>query len=182
MKDSVIKVLLVLFTATYYSSAFANGKGHGAHEHGVVQLKIAVEGTSLSIILQSPSESFYGFEHEAKTASEKKAQGSALDLLKNKLSELIVLDPALLCSWSNVKLDVVKEEEDDDGDKDEHHGEHREIRGEWTAACKKSPGGSLAAISFSKHFNRIGKMNIDILSDQKQSHHELKKGDGKVQL
>ncbi len=194
MKHSIINIILGLTALCGYSTTFAKEKGHRAHEHGMVQVQIASEGKKLSIVLESPAESFYGFEHEARTEGEKKAQNSALDVLKNKLSELIVLDASLQCTWSNVKLEVVKEEEDDHEDekdheghqhkshKEEHHGEHREVRGEWSADCKKSPSGSFAQFTFSKYFSRIGKIKVDVLSDQKQSHQELKKGDGKVQL
>lgn len=190
MKRFALNILVGLAALCLHSSTFAKGKGHGAHEHGVVQLQIASEGTKLSIILQSPSESLYGFEHEARTETEKKAQNSALTILKNKFSELIVLDTSLQCKWSNLKVEVVDEDEEEDEHdhenhkthKNKHHGEHREIRGEWTADCKKSLSGSSAIFKFSTHFARIQKMKVDVLSDQRQSHQELKKGDGKVQL
>ena len=46
-------------------------KGLGAHVHGSVRLDIAVEKNQLLVLLNTPAESFLGFEYKAKTKKEK---------------------------------------------------------------------------------------------------------------
>jgi len=164
MKSKLAYIIFASLTLT--SSLWA----HGAHEHGVAHVKIAYEQNKISFELQAPSETFYGFEHEAKTDAEKKAKDEALSQLKTNFQDLVVFDSELNCTFKNTRLEVKKE----DG--------HSDVEGSWTAECKKSPSKTFLTFRFSKAFPRLNEMRIELLSDQKQSQEKLKKGDGRIQL
>ncbi|WP_041522214.1 DUF2796 domain-containing protein [Gilvimarinus agarilyticus] len=53
-----------------------------AHSHGVAQLTIAMEGDELAVTIVSPAASIVGFEHKARTDSEKAALDNAKELLE----------------------------------------------------------------------------------------------------
>lgn len=145
---------------------------HEAHEHGVARLQIAVDGKQINFIFESPGDSIYGFEHEAKSPAEKKAQKEAIDYLKEKFADVVEIDSALKCQLTNKKVAIEKEEGED----------HSEVHGEWIAKCEKSPTQSALQINFSKRFKKLSLLKVDLISDQKQSHQDLKKAQGKVQL
>ena len=54
-----------------------------AHQHGVVQLGVAVDGKQLSIELDSPLDSLVGFERAPRTDAEKRAAAAVLALLRS---------------------------------------------------------------------------------------------------
>lgn len=49
----------------------AQGPKHGAHQHGVAQLQVAVDGNVLEITLESPLDNLLGFERAPRTNAER---------------------------------------------------------------------------------------------------------------
>lgn len=56
--------------------------GHGAHEHGLAHLTLAMEQQALVIALESPADNLVGFEHAPSKAREKSAVLVALAQLR----------------------------------------------------------------------------------------------------
>lgn len=52
-----------LLLATSAGAAAGEHREHGAHEHGVAQLNLVLEGEKLLIELASPGVNIVGFEH-----------------------------------------------------------------------------------------------------------------------
>lgn len=69
----------------------------GAHEHGVGQLNIAIEGGRISMELQAPGADIVGFEHAASAAADREAVDTALAVLERPL-ELFVMPEAAGCT------------------------------------------------------------------------------------
>lgn len=156
-------------------------EAHGPHVHGNAHLQMAIDGNHLQLLLQSPGDTLYGFEHHPKNEKEKKAQSSVLDLLKNHFEDFFTFDQSLQCRFTNLKLELVKEEEDDDDD-DKGSAEHQEVHGEWKVDCKKSPQGTTVAFHFSQKLPRLNALQVDVLSDQKQNSKTFSKGEGNLQF
>ncbi len=78
---------------------------HGAHEHGVVQLQVAIAAGTLEMHLESPAINIVGFEHPPKNDDERAAIEKGLAKLKSPT--LFVLGPANACSL--VKADVTSD-------------------------------------------------------------------------
>lgn len=51
----------------------AQGHKHGAHQHGVAKLAVAVDGPLLEITLESPLDNLLGFERAPRTNAEREA-------------------------------------------------------------------------------------------------------------
>jgi len=110
-----------------------------AHEHGVGQLSIAIEGNEVEIELVVPGADAVGFEHAARTDSERKAIVAAAEKLK-EAKRLIRLTSEAHCHVEKTEVaSALLESDKDDHDhghdhkhekhakQDEHkHNEHKE--------------------------------------------------------
>ncbi len=167
----------------------------GAHVHGEGEINIAVEGTRAKVELRAPSESIYGFEHEAKTAAEKKKRAAAMEILETRMHQMVVFDPGLGCKFSKAK--VVEKKEEHHGKEKQHtqkrdkHGhshdhkhsaEHREVHAEYDVNCQKPLAGSVVRFAVTKSFPNLEKVRVQGLSEKKQSGVEIVKDRGSLQL
>lgn len=94
----------------------------GAHEHGIARLGLAVDGTRITMNLQVPAESVYGFEHAPQSDDERQTATAALDALRSGASNLLVFPADAGCTLeaSEVEAPAV-EAGGDDHDHDEEH-------------------------------------------------------------
>ncbi len=107
-----------------------------SHEHGVGELNIALDGTTISMEFHAPGADIVGFEYEAESAEDRAAIDAAVAKLA-KPQELFVLPAAAECTVVQASAELESEEEHDehhdvhddhaDGDKhDDDHDEHAE--------------------------------------------------------
>lgn len=75
----------------------ASAQEHGPHEHGVAELSVALEGRQLSVELDGPLDSFAGFEHAPRSATERASLERAMDLLR-KPETVLALPGAAGCA------------------------------------------------------------------------------------
>jgi len=159
MKPNKIHAVAMLTASLFLWTPFALAKtaSKKAHEHGVAQLNLAAEGNSVSIQFESPADEIYGFEHAPKNPVETEKQRAALDLLKSKAGEIIGFDATLGCTFKETTASVVM-----DGPK------HSEVRAEFKVECSKPLNKTKVSVDFSKHFPKIKKIKMQIVSDGKQ--------------
>ena len=85
-------LLALPFAVLPLTAAFAHDEhdhSHGslsAHEHGVAQLNVALDGNSLELELHSPAMNLVGFEHKAQSDQDKKAVEMAKQQLANPIT------------------------------------------------------------------------------------------------
>ena len=166
--------------------ALAAEKRHfEAHVHGVAEINIAVEGSKADVEFRAPAENIMGFEHEAKSESDKKKRDASLRMLQTKMSQMVLFDPKLSCQFSDTKTAVVEEKESKTAQepKDQKKaGEHREVRATSSVVCDKPLAGSRVTFGVTKVFPEIHEINVQVLSDTKQSGATIKKDQGDVRL
>ena len=68
-----MKILIYFALITVSLTSYAQSSYH-SHQHGKGVLEIAIEGKTLSGVLEMPLEALLGFEHAPKTSKEKSAQ------------------------------------------------------------------------------------------------------------
>jgi len=73
----------------------------GSHQHGVVQLDIAVDANRITVQLSSPLDNVLGFEHAPHNAAERSRVASMLSALHGTV---FVIDPAGACRPGAVQL------------------------------------------------------------------------------
>ena len=123
-----------------------------AHEHGVGQLDIAIDGQQIAMELHAPGADIVGFEYAAESANDLAAVDAAVAKLSAPLA-LFVLPEAAGCSIVEASAGLESEEEheehgdehaddehghDEDGhDEDEHADEagHTEFHAEYLLNC-----------------------------------------------
>lgn len=152
---------------------FAGPHNHEAHEHGVGRLNIAVEGKSIEIELELPGDTAYGFEHPAKSKSDKAAIEKAALSLQDP-SQIFLLEKNASCSFERPKIEPWVEEDAGSG--------HGELHASFTAKCQKDISSSLLEIKLKDRFSRLHELKVQVVSNTTQGAFNLVKGTGKIKL
>jgi len=186
---------ITMLSASLSLSALAAGKakhkGHQAHEHGHAKLNLLVEGNKLTAQLEAPSESIYGFEHEAKTDADKKKRDAGGEKLKANFGKMVIVDSAYGCTYTNKSLELHAAEKEGEnagktakaGEKThEGSGDHSETHAEFVADCQKPLAGAKVNFGFGKIFPRVKEVKVQVLSGEKQSGADIDNDKGSVTL
>jgi hypothetical protein len=164
-------------------------EAHGsldAHEHGVAQLNVVLDGQALELELESPAMNLVGFEHAAKSDADKAKVAAAHSQLQEPLA-LFGLN-AGDCTVSKQELEsplfAVKEKQHAHGHKHEHkeqhgdhdseHSEHSEIHAHYQLDCK-TPG-ALKQLNLGELFKRFPateKIQVQLIGPNGQQGLEL---------
>jgi Protein of unknown function (DUF2796) len=179
-----------LLMVSFDVGAAAEKRRHEAHVHGVAEINIAVEGTKATVEFRAPAESVMGFEHEAKSESDRKKRDAALEQLRAKRDQMVLFDAKLGCKSSDVKTAIVEQKEDHtkaqsgkDAHKDQKKsGEHREIHGTFSVVCDKPLAGSRVRFGVSKVFRDVQEIKVQVLGDSGQSGATIKRDKGDIKL
>ena len=107
-----LNAVIIFFPAL--TAAATTGQAD-AHMHGRAIMNIAIEGTQVLIELEIPGMDMVGFEHQARTAGQKKAVKAATAKLSK--AELIFTLPEMAA------CKLVRSEVTSGGDRDDHQGD-----------------------------------------------------------
>jgi len=78
----------------------------GAHEHGIARLGLAVDGTRLTVDLELPAESVFGFERAPRSAEERATVAEALDRLRTGGAGLIAFPDGAICALDSAEVEA----------------------------------------------------------------------------
>ncbi len=92
----------------------------GAHEHGIARLGLAVDGTRLTVDLQLPAESVFGFERAPRSAEERATVAEALDRLRTGGARLIAFPDGATCALDSAEVEAPEGMEGDHAGEDQH--------------------------------------------------------------
>ena len=145
---------------------------HGAHQHGAGKMGIAFDGKAGKIDFKIASESIFGFEHEAKSAADKKRKTEGLKLLETKMSEMVSFEKSLNCVITTEKIEVLQEKK----------SSHSDTAASYNVTCEKSPAGSELVFNFQSVFPKIRDLDVDVVVDNLQKSIEAKANGTKIQL
>jgi Protein of unknown function (DUF2796) len=155
----------------------------GAHEHGHGKLDIAIEGNTVSMMLEVPGADIVGFEHEAKTQKDKDAVAAA----KKKLADALALfGPASAagCKLASAKVEIEAEGEDHEGERHEHkkgekkkeevheHEGHNEFHATYLLTCAKPAALTTLAFKYFDVFPGAQELEIQLIAPKGQSKYE----------
>jgi len=147
MKNGILAGLLL-----FCMPVFAGEHALGAHEHGSVKLALAVEGMTMDVDFDGPSESLIGYEHAPKSDKDKAIMNSAKNLWEKKLLSIISPNAGLGCKISESSF------------KQEIEGTHADIEAKAKISCAKNLTGTEVKISLIKAFPHIKKLKVEVLS------------------
>lgn len=140
---------------------------HGAHVHGGGTLAIAFDDLKGKIEFKGAAEGILGFEHQPRSAKDKKTVADAVLMFENDISKMIQFDPALNCQFKKEMVGQIPEEGE------EGSGEHSDWAANFSVACGKSPLGTKLTIDFS-NINRLKDLDITVLAGSVQKSAEFK--------
>ncbi|NUN05804.1 MAG: DUF2796 domain-containing protein [Bdellovibrio sp.] len=155
-----------MFKVLLISVMVLAARDHGSHEHGAGRVSIGFDGRKGRIEMEIPAETLFGFEHEAKSKKDKQKKEEALKNLEEKITEMIVFDPALKCE---VRKDIFEVSQSKN---------HADVEADFTVSCDKAVAESTVSFHFEKVFSRFKKVQVDFITDGVQkSLQVLKNGD-----
>ena len=180
------------------SPAFAEGTRElDAHEHGVGELNIAIDGTTVAMELHAPGADIVGFEYEAESAKDRAAIDAAVAILAKPL-ELFVLPAAAECSVTKASAGLESEDDHDDHDHDEHaegeehhdehdhddHAEasHTEFHAEYLLTCADTSALTSIDFAYFEAFANALELEVQIVTASGAQAFEVERDDPALDL
>jgi hypothetical protein len=154
----------ILAAACLLSTTGLAKKKQKVHEHGAAKLSIAVEGTSALIMLESPSDNVFGFEHAPSNDKEKEVITTAMKVLREKAGDLFVFPAELGCTPQAVEVkagqeDAMKNAKAEKGGKGETHND---IDAEYKFECKSPLAGTVLKLGILTLFPKIATLAVQV--------------------
>lgn len=147
---------------------------HGAHEHGVAELRVAIDGGAIELEFASPLDSLVGFEHAPRTAAQRKAFTAAEAVLRDP-AQVFALpagagcepkDVTLASPWSQRAADGRAPEPGaaDDGDPG-----HAELVARYRLECARPAALDVLQIRLFPAFPRLREIRAERVSPRGQA-------------
>lgn len=168
--------ILVISILSFSSIAFAQdpappaSEPQKAHVHGEGTASLAFDGKKGRLEMNLPAESVMGFEHQARSAKDRKAKEEGLLKLEEKISEMVVLDPSLKCEIKKEIFEVIESKN------------HSDVEAEFNITCEQPVLGSAIKFNFAKTFPRMKKIKVDVIAGEVQKSVVVKKGGESLEL
>lgn len=143
-----------------------------AHQHGVAVLNLAFEGNRGVLELTAPNESILGFEHKARTASEKMKIQKTEKIFRNQAQDIFVFDGNLKCQMTAQNINLQSAE----------HSGHTETQASYEVLCQKSPQGSKFQLHWESFFPKLSQVQVQILLGDLQKTETLSPSHNSVDL
>lgn len=158
-----------------------------AHEHGVAEVGIALDGKTAQIEFTAPGSAIMGFEHEAKTAQDKKKMADAFAKFRSNAAAMFVFDPAAGCTVAVKQIGIAEEHDHDHGD--HNHGEkaakghdhqhdhdhgHADVRALVDVSCKQALEGTTMRFAVKRFFPEAETLRVQVVGNNFQTGAELK--------
>jgi hypothetical protein len=170
---ALIKPLVVATAITLPLLAVADE--HGAHVHGAAKLQVAIDGSAVTLMLESPMNSLVGFEHAPGNESEKAALGRLVAALE-KPDTLFVFSPAAGCASSSTKLEspLIADEPYDHKHEEKHEEKHSDLDGEFSFVCKEAGKLTQLTVNLFDVAANLQDLDVEIAAPRGQTAAELK--------
>lgn len=173
-------VLPALVVLTAAPAIAEDARELDAHEHGVGELNIAIDGNTVAMEFHAPGADIVGFEYEASSAEDRAAIDAAVAMLAKPL-DLFVLPAAAECSVTQASAALESEEEHDEHGHEEHaeseahedhddHGHdeakasHTEFHAEYMLTCGNPDALSDIEFAYFDTFENALELEVQIVT------------------
>lgn len=197
MTKNLCTALLVSTTALALP-AWAAGPGDnpGAHRHGHAELQVAISGNQVDLLFLSPAHNVFGFEHRARTESERARVQAATNWLE---TNPLVNTPSGDCTIQDVTIAHQAGAATDGHDEDHHHdhdhdhhddhdgdhghaGGHSELEAAQTLTCPSLADASSLATSLNDQFPELDSLAVAWIFNGQQGAARLGQGENEFEL
>lgn len=165
----------VAVAASFTSITCAIAQTHHHHEHGIVRLDVAVDGPHINVLLQSPLDSFVGFERAPRTDAEKKRAEDALDALRSGV--LLQPNPQAGCTLSSVEVAAPVLE-----GKAKEKGGHADAEASYVFTCTAIEKLTALNTLFYQTFKHTKKVEAQVIDSKGQRKVSVRKKDTAIAL
>ncbi len=172
MRSAAIALLLCSSAVTFAAHAAP------PHVHGVALLDVAVDGSTLSLHLDSPLDNLVGFEHAAYNPGQKAALDQMVAQL-NRPDELFITTPSAGCKAQAPKL-VSAVLEPASKTSAPHGHVHADMDADFVFQCAAPQNLHGMDVKLSALFPRTHKVTVQIAGPKGQSSTVLENGNTKV--
>jgi hypothetical protein len=171
-------VVLVAALAAGAGPAWAAGK---AHQHGVLKLDVALQGSKLTITMQAPLDNLLGFERAPRTDAERKAAADVLARLRSpdKGAPLFVTDAAAQCTLGKAEVQAAVLEPTA---KPASKEEHADLDASYEFTCAKPDELRTLEVGLFEAYKRTQRIDVQVAGPKGQNKVTLKRPARKVQL
>jgi hypothetical protein len=133
------------------------------HQHGVVTLDVAIDGSTLTLELNAPLDSLVGWERAPRNDAERRAAADTLQRLRDP-AQLFTPDAAAQCQAAAPQVDAGLLAP---GAKPAA-GEHAELRASYTYRCAQAAQLRSIALPLFDAFKRIQRVDVQVVGPQGQ--------------
>jgi Protein of unknown function (DUF2796) len=149
----------------------------GAHEHGVVKLDVAVDGSLLTLQLEAPLDSLLGFEHRPRTEAQRRAADAVLTRFNDGAS-LFKPHAAALCTLSKSTIGAEALQPNPAA----KPGEHADLDATFEFRCAQPDKLLDIDVALFDAFKRIQRINAQVIGPKGQAQRVLKRPDRLLKL
>ena len=183
---------LIALAALTANAALANETRQlDAHEHGVGQLDIAVDGAQIAMELHAPGADIVGFEYAATSAEDHAKVDAAVATLARPL-DLFTLPATAGCSVVQASAELESEEahadhsdayddhaeEDHDEEGHEDHAEeagHTEFHAKYLLNCADPAAASMITFAYFNAFPNALELEVQLITDKGSNAFEVER-------
>jgi len=184
----VVVSFLGLAMASPAGPATAQHRELGAHEHGRGTLNIAVEGARVSMEIEVPGIDIVGFEHAAKTGTQKAAVEKAKKLLSAPQA-LFKLPVSAGCAVTEASTTVENEDHDrakgpeaKDGKTKDDDAKHSEFHATYAFNCKSPANITTIEFDYFRSFPGAQKLDVTVITAKGQTKFEVTRAKPRIDL
>lgn len=156
-----MRIPLILLLGLGLGLAHGPAHTHGAHQHGVAHLLLAVDGDTLSIRLESPLDNLLGFERAPRDARERAAADALLARLQGA-HDLFIPTQAAGCSLTSAKVEAPVLQGRAAA------GGHADLIAEWRYGCRAPEKLSGLRVLLFRHFQRLTRLEAVVAGPRGQ--------------
>ena len=148
-----------------------------AHEHGAARLDVALDGTTLTLALDTPLDGLLGFERAPRSDAERRAAEKAVATLR-AADQLFAIDPAAGCALASVTLESAALKlgsapaASADG--------HGDLEGEFVFRCRAAP--AFVDAGLFQAFARLSRIDVQVAAPKGQHKQVLKRPAQRIDL
>jgi hypothetical protein len=186
---------LLTVVAAIASPSFAEDVRQAeSHEHGVGQLDIAFEATTIAMELHAPGADIVGFEYAATSKDDHNAIDAAVAVL-SKPFDLFGLPVDAGCKAVNAMAelegDEAHDDEHDDDHKEEDHSDHNdhdedeghaEFHAEYLFECSNLSAVTEITLPYFDAFPNAKELELQVVSEKGASAFEIERDEPSVNL
>ena len=150
---------------------------HESHEHGVAELNLAVDGSSVLIELESPAVNIVGFEHKPQNKAEQDQVEQAINQLK-QAKALFLFTSDANCHLDAVEVETELQQDHEQHDHDHHESdvEHSEFSVNYTFSCDSIEKLEQVEVTLFQEFNGIESITGQLITTKSQGFNRINSG------